>query len=201
LAKQKEVLDEISKAAICRDFQKAQELQVLYDDLELQKSYFRDIAKLQRQFDEVTYRIELAMSATDWAKAQHLQSKLDTMDTAIWMESDVENAINEHDAEMVQTRALLEAKLLQLDDDYQKTCDVNNFSKAREIDAESEGLKSARSQKPSRADYAMKANMLKGTLENAKAKRNLNAAEMIYKRLVEVKAKLKRPSPFISEQP
>jgi hypothetical protein len=191
LVKQKEVSDEISKAAICRDFQKAQELQVLYDDLEIQKSDFPDIAELQRQFDEETYRIELAVSAKDWAKAQRLQSELDTLDTAIRMESDVENTINEHDAEVLQTRASLEAKLLQLEDDYQKACDVNNFSKAREIDAESEGLKSARSQKPSRADYAMKANVLKGELENAKAKRNLDAAEMIYKRLVEVKAKLK----------
>mmetsp|Transcript_103878 Transcript_103878/g.155542 ORF Transcript_103878/g.155542 Transcript_103878/m.155542 type:complete len:984 (-) Transcript_103878:345-3296(-) len=191
LVKQKVVSDEISMAAASGNYAKAHELQILFDDLEAQKEAFPDIADLQRQFDEATYRLQLAVSSKNWAEAHSRRRELDSLDTAIKMESDVEATIDEHDAQVLQTRASLEAKLLQLEEDLKTSLASDKYDRAREIKVELKRLKKARSQKPSRADYAVKVNALKWELGNAKAEQNVDVAEMIYIRLAELEAQLK----------
>ena len=190
--KQKEVSNEINIAAQQKDFRKAGELQTVYDELEAQKSDFPDIAELKRQFDEKTFQIELSVSEKDWPKAELIQIELNKLEVSIRVETEAESAfMNSSEADVWATRAALEAQLIQLDEDYKSACAANDFSRARHVDDEIDQLREARRLKPSLADFTLKVNRLKGQLEDAKANHNLNTAEMIFKRLVEVKAKLK----------
>jgi hypothetical protein len=190
--RQKELLGQIFEAAQKRDFLRAQELQTIHDDLETQKQHLPTIHRLKIKFDEITFEIEHAVSAREWLKAQRLQTELDRVEASIRLETNAENAsLLDADKELMATRASMEAWIMQLELDYKEACAGNNFQQAREIDAESKSLQDARSTKPAAVDLAKRVRKLEHDLEKAKVERNIDTAEMVFKRLEETRTKLK----------
>jgi hypothetical protein len=190
--RQKELLGQVFEAAQKRDFLRAQELQTIHDDLETQKQHLPTIHQLKIKFDEITFEIEHAVSAREWLKARRLQTELDRVEASIRLEMNAENAsLLDADKELMATRASMEARIMQLELDYKEACAGNNFQQAREIDAESKSLQDARSTKPAAVDLARRVRKLEHDLEKAKVERNIDTAEMVFKRLEETRTKLK----------
>ena len=200
LAKQQLYLEEISKENTKpvqdRDFQKLQNWRILLTALEDKIDKVPDIIELRRQVDGLTFQIELAASVEEYEKAKLLQKDLNTLESKIRRiaESGPENrfVLNPSDVEVLKTRVSLEAKLLQLEEDYEKAFNEKEFDKAKGIVNEIKLLEEARSQKHTLADYVVQINELKSELENAKSTKNIEAAVTINKRLVEVEAKAKQ---------
>eukprot|EP00980_Cylindrotheca_fusiformis_P003949 scaffold871_cov130-Cylindrotheca_fusiformis.AAC.26 len=190
--KQKDALDQILEAAKKSDFSRAEELQITHDDLEKLKQKLPTLGELKGRFDKITSEIELAVDGGEWFKATRLRTELDRLESAIRSETNAENAnLVDADKELMATRASLEARIMQLEMDYNVACDANNFEEARNIVAESKRLEVARSTKPAGVDLARKVRELQYELERAKVGKNIDAAERIFKRLEVTRAKLK----------
>ena len=130
IQKQKEIAKKIAIAASQRDFDLAEQLQSTYDDLETQKKDLPDVNELQKKLEETTYEIQVAASSKDFRRAKQLQEELNRCERSIRIETAAANdEFDNCESDIMQTRASLEARIAQLELDYKKACDGNDFAR------------------------------------------------------------------------
>jgi hypothetical protein len=69
MKREEEISQEIADAVADRDFERAHELQGVYDELEALKKRFPDLNTLKQESDSISYDIEKAIIDKDWIRA------------------------------------------------------------------------------------------------------------------------------------
>ena len=94
------------------------------------------------------------------------------------------------EAEIFKTRTCIDAKVNELELELNEAANKNDFKRAREIDAELLRLMELKVLRPSKQKLIELMSQLESELAVAKANRDWDAAEKLFVRLEEIRAKL-----------
>jgi hypothetical protein len=191
--RQKQVEEEIAEAAASRDFVRCQQLKSVLTELEVQKQRLPDLPSLERDLEETAFKLAIAASSMEFEDALRLNKELKRLEECIRLErqTGVAKSKDPFESEIMTTRAALEAKIWQLDNDYDSAFDGGYFDTAEKIVDESNRLKELRSSHPTKSELSQEMRGLESDLGAAKESRRLDAARMISMRLCNVRTRLK----------
>jgi hypothetical protein len=195
MKREEELSQEIADAVADQDFDRAHELQGVYDELEALKKRFPDLKTLKQESDSISYDIEKAIIEKDWICVRDIQAVLVQVQRKIQVEKDALLAfgiMDTHDDEndILKTRTCIDAKLEELTLALNKAADVNDFKKAAEIDVDLQRLEELKPLRPTKAELFSLVSKLEAELAEAKTRRNWEAAKTIFCRLEGVKAQV-----------
>ncbi|CAJ1948459.1 unnamed protein product [Cylindrotheca closterium] len=183
--RQKQLLTEIETAKNERKFAKALELQHKQEQLERIKEQLPTLIWLENRREELEFEIELAKNK-DFLQAENLYKELKRTIASIEAER---NSFG--DTDIPESRALLEAQIIKMEEELNNVVASRNFSKARELKPEIHRLKEMRSMVPSAEDFRSRIMSLDASLQQAIDEHDFDSAETLYNRLEEIKAKLR----------
>jgi excinuclease UvrABC helicase subunit UvrB len=145
MKREEELSQEITDAVADRDFDRAHELQGVYDELDALKKRFPDLNTLKQESDSLSYDIEKAIIDKDWIRARDVHAVLEQVQRKIQVEKDALLAFgimytHEDENDILKTRTCIDAKLEELTRELDEAADANDFKKAAEIDVDLQRL-------------------------------------------------------------
>ncbi|KAL3914323.1 MAG: hypothetical protein SGARI_000183 [Bacillariaceae sp.] len=184
---------QLSVSLQAENFKECREIQDLLNELDLQKSDLPELYVLEKQRDDVAFRLELALSRNDWTAADNLKSEITRLDASIRIERGLgsANTTRSLKADMEKTRVQLEARIQRLEQDYDVAFDRLDFEEADRIENQLELQKCKRALLPTKEELYLEIDRLESELKVSKQRRNVEAAKLIHLRKGKITEQLK----------
>ena len=191
---QYQVEQRIVRAESSRDFVLCQQLKSELTELECLKARLPDLASLERDFEERSFDLDLAICSKNYEDAQKLQNELNRLEQCIMKEKRANVRLLDgeelFDEGIKTTRAALEQQICILEFEFDNAWDDSDFDTADQIEHKLNRLREMRSSKPTIDQLESEIKRLEEEQLKAKKSRSTNAARIRDKRIKKLKEQL-----------